>query len=206
MYLARDTSSPHLLRATVCTNWLCKRSYSVACRGRAQLKPDGTRWRTVGEVKGKHASGVRSQQSCTLPQNMVYPALLPLLLLMRTPRLPVVHWTDPRPQFKWTRPCRWKTKSCFCACAITFETCSIFTQDGQRWLWGKQRSEPNVSICGVQQCYSYSWNPELGQTSRLSWSTSFTDFSTFIFVNTGTVNENRPRQSSYFFNILRTFI
>jgi hypothetical protein len=30
-------------------------------RGRAQLKPDGTRWRTVGEVKGKHASGVGSQ-------------------------------------------------------------------------------------------------------------------------------------------------
>jgi len=25
---------------------------------------------------------------------MVYPALLPLLLLMRTPRLPVVDWTD----------------------------------------------------------------------------------------------------------------
>jgi len=28
---------------------------------KAQLKPDGTRWRTVGEVKGKHASGVGSQ-------------------------------------------------------------------------------------------------------------------------------------------------
>ena len=28
---------------------------------RAQLKPDGTRWRTVGEVKGKYASGVGSQ-------------------------------------------------------------------------------------------------------------------------------------------------
>ena len=28
---------------------------------RVQLKPDGTRWRTVGEVKGKHASGVGSQ-------------------------------------------------------------------------------------------------------------------------------------------------
>jgi len=28
---------------------------------------------------------------------MVYPALLSLLLLMRTPRLPVVEWTDPPP-------------------------------------------------------------------------------------------------------------
>ena len=25
-------------------------------------------------------------------------------------------------RFKWTRPFRWKTKSCFCACAITFRT------------------------------------------------------------------------------------
>jgi len=37
----------------------------------------------------------------TLPRNMVYPALLPLL---RTPRLPVVDWTDAPCRFKWTRP------------------------------------------------------------------------------------------------------
>ena len=30
----------------------------------------------------------------------------------------------PPRQFKWTRPFRWKTKSGFCACAITFRTCS----------------------------------------------------------------------------------
>ena len=29
----------------------------------AQLKPDGTRWRKVGEVKGQHANGVGSQYS-----------------------------------------------------------------------------------------------------------------------------------------------
>ena len=52
----------------------------------------------------------------TLPRNMVYPALLQL---MRTPRLPVVDWTDA--QFKWTRPFRRKTESGFCACAITFQ-------------------------------------------------------------------------------------
>jgi hypothetical protein len=65
--------------------------------GRAQLKPDGTRWRTVGEVKGNHASGVGSQYSCTLPQNTVYPALLSLLPLMPPPRLPVVAWPHPPP-------------------------------------------------------------------------------------------------------------
>jgi hypothetical protein len=58
--------------------------------GRVQLKRDGTRRRTGGEVKGKVANGVGSQYS-PLPRNLVYPALLPL---MRTPRLPVVDWTD----------------------------------------------------------------------------------------------------------------
>ena len=32
---------------------------------------------------------------------------------------------NPTRQFKWTRPFLWKTKSGFCACAITFQTCSI---------------------------------------------------------------------------------
>jgi hypothetical protein len=52
---------------------------------------------------------------------MVYPALLPL---MRTPRLPVVDWTDAARRFKWTRPFRRKKKSGFCACAITFQLAS----------------------------------------------------------------------------------
>jgi len=52
---------------------------------------------------------------------MVYPALLPL---MRTPRLPVVDWTDAPCRFKRTRPFRRKTKSGFCACAITFQLAS----------------------------------------------------------------------------------
>ena len=49
---------------------------------------------------------------------MVYPALLPL---MRTPRLPVVAWTDAPGRFKWTGPFSRKTKSCYCACANTFQ-------------------------------------------------------------------------------------
>ena len=50
---------------------------------------------------------------------MVYPALLPL---MRTPRAASsrLNWRPCR--FKWTRPFRRKTKSGFCACAITFRT------------------------------------------------------------------------------------
>jgi len=72
--------------------WLSSRCHWICFRSsRVQLKRDGTRWRTGGEVKGKLANGVRSQYPFTLPRNMVYPALLPL---MRIPRLPVVDWTD----------------------------------------------------------------------------------------------------------------
>jgi len=53
---------------------------------------------------------------------MVYPAAL--LPLMRTPRLPVVDWTDVLRRFKLTRPFRRKTNSGFCACAITFQLAS----------------------------------------------------------------------------------
>ena len=53
---------------------------------RLQLKCDGTRRCTGGEVKGKLANAVGSQYSSHY-LGMVYPALLPL---MRTPRLPVV--------------------------------------------------------------------------------------------------------------------
>jgi len=55
---------------------------------------------------------------------MVYPALL---TLMRTPRLPVVDWTDALRRFKWTRPFRRKTKSGFCACVITLQLASSYS-------------------------------------------------------------------------------
>jgi len=58
---------------------------------------------------------------------MVYPTLLPL---MRTPRLPVDRTDAPR-RFKWTCPFRRKTKSGFCACAITFQLASIHSTGGR---------------------------------------------------------------------------
>jgi hypothetical protein len=54
---------------------------------RVQFKCNGTQWCTGAEVKGKLANGVLF----TLPRNLGYPALLPL---MRTTRLRVVDWTD----------------------------------------------------------------------------------------------------------------
>jgi len=61
---------------------------------RLQLKCDGTRWRTGGEVKGETGELSGNPLLFTLSRNMVYPALLPL---MRTTRLPVVAWTEPLP-------------------------------------------------------------------------------------------------------------
>jgi len=58
---------------------------------RVQLKRDGKRWRTGGEVKGKLANGVGSPKPFRLPRNLVYPTLL---RLMPAPRLPLVDWTD----------------------------------------------------------------------------------------------------------------
>ena len=63
-----------------------QRQFCNLFRVRVQLKCDGTRLCTGGEVKGKLANGVGSQYP-SLPRNLVHPALLPL---MRTPRLPVV--------------------------------------------------------------------------------------------------------------------
>ena len=91
---------------------------------RLQLKCDGTRWRTGGELKGKLANGVGSQ----------YPSHYLgtwCIQLKRTPRLPVVDSTDTPGRFTWTRPFRWKAKSGFCACAITFQLAS--TGVGAYW-------------------------------------------------------------------------
>jgi len=68
--------------------------------GRIQLKRDGTRRRTGGEVRGKLPNGVGNQYPSHHLWNMVYPALLPLLPLMRTPRLQAVDWTNAPPDLK----------------------------------------------------------------------------------------------------------
>ena len=96
------------------------------CQSRL-YSPVETWWHTA--THGRGSEGETGEWSgypvpFTLPRNMVYPALL---LLMRTPRLPVVDWIDAQHRFKWTRPFRRKTKSGFCACAITFQTQSTTT-------------------------------------------------------------------------------
>jgi len=125
-----------------------------------QLKCDDTRWRTGGEVKGKLANAERSQ----------YPShYLGTLCIQhyyrwwRTPRLPAVDWTDaPTGRFKRTLPFRRKTKSGFCACAITFQLATKggggiqicgrvqLKCDGTRWRTGGEVKRKLANGVGSQ--------------------------------------------------------
>ena len=75
---------------------------------RLQLKCDGPRRRTGGEVKGKLVNGVGSQY----PSHYLGTCC-------------IQHYHH-RCRFKWTRTFRRKTKSGFCMCAITFQLASTF--------------------------------------------------------------------------------
>ena len=88
--------------------------------GRVQLKCDGTRWRKGGEVKGKLANGVVVSTLHTTSEHGV--SSITTADAHTSTASSRLNWRPRR--FKWTRPFRWKTKSGFCACAITFQTCS----------------------------------------------------------------------------------
>ena len=88
--------------------------------GRVLLKRDGTRWRTGGEVKRKMANGVGSQYS----SHYLWTWCIQHYYRWCA-HLGCQQSTELRPcRFKWTRPFRRKTKSGFCACAITFQLAS----------------------------------------------------------------------------------
>ena len=78
----------------------------------------GTQWRMGGEVKGKLANGVDGQYSHATSEHGVSSiTTADAHTSVASSRL---NWRPRR--FKWTRPFRRKTKSGFCACAITFQT------------------------------------------------------------------------------------
>jgi len=84
--------------------------------GRARSEPGGTRWPTWGEVKGKLANGVGSQYShATSERGISSITKVDAHTSTASSRL---NWRPHR--FEWTHPFQGKTKSGFCACAITF--------------------------------------------------------------------------------------
>jgi len=85
---------------------------------RARLKPDGTRWRMGGEVKGKLVNGVGTQYSHTTSECGVSSITTADAHTLAAGSQ--LNWHPCR--LKWTRPFQRKIKSGCCACAITFQT------------------------------------------------------------------------------------
>jgi hypothetical protein len=117
------------VRFPLYTTWRHTRS-----GGWVRLKPDGTRWRMGGEVKGKLMNGVGSQYSHTTSERGV--SSITNADAHTSAASSRMNWRPRR--FKWTRPFLRKTKSGFCACAIMFQTHStiqIILHPGTKWGW-----------------------------------------------------------------------
>ena len=100
----------------------------------------------------------------TLPRNMVYPALLRLMrnTSAASSRL---NWRPRR--FKWTRPFRRKTKSGFCACAITFQTHSTYRLARQIWCISPIRHD-NVRLHTAEAwIFTFNYYRQLHRTNKI---------------------------------------
>jgi len=92
---------------------------------------------------------------------MVYPALLPL---MRTPRLPVVDWTDAPRRFKWTRPFRRKTEIWFlCVChhvptGLYYCTTAALMRSDLTWRSFSKAKLVEVAWLSSLGCMGKLWN------------------------------------------------
>jgi len=107
------------------TTWL-KTAALKEHRCRLQLKCDGTWWRKGGKWRGDwRMEWVASTLHTTSEHGVSSITTADVHTSAVSSRL---NW---RPgQFKWTRPFRLKTKSGFCACAITFQLAStVMAQD-----------------------------------------------------------------------------
>ena len=106
---------------------LCPSSGEKRPRVRVKTESDGTRRSTGGEVKGKEATGVGCQHSCTVSEHGL--SSITTADAHTSAASSQLNW-HPR-RYKWTRPFRWKTESGFCACAITFR----FHSTAYRFYW-----------------------------------------------------------------------
>ena len=131
-----------------------------------RLKPDGTRWRTGGEVKGKLANAVGSQYSHNTSERGA--SSITTADAHTSAASSRLNWRPRR--FKWTRPFRRKTKSGFCACAMTFQTHST-----RFFYFFFPSSSPTslmayvfYSSCGASSRARFSSISPLYKTSRIS--------------------------------------
>jgi len=113
--------------------------------GRVQLKCDGTRWLTGGELKEKLTKGVGSQYSYTTSEYGV--SSITTADAHSSAASSRLNWRPRR--FKWTRPFRRKTKSGFCACAITFQTQPTYLSSSVSIVWAVSANESLSKIIHV---------------------------------------------------------
>jgi len=104
---------------------ILRRSCCFLKRVRVETGSGGTRRRTGGEVKGKEANGLGSQQSSAW-LGTVHPVLLQSFSIDPHSKKASTRMNWHPRRYKWTRPFRWKTESSFCACAITFRLHSTY--------------------------------------------------------------------------------
>jgi len=90
---------------------------------RLQLKCDGTQWRTEGKWRENwRMDWIASTLHTTSEHGVSSITTADAHISAASSRL---NWH--RRRFKWTRPFRRKTKSGFCACAITFQLASTYS-------------------------------------------------------------------------------
>ena len=95
---------------------------------RLQLKCDGTRWRREGKWRGNsRMEWVASTPHTTLEHGVFSITTITTADVHTSAAGIRLNWRPRR--FKWTRPFRRKTKSGFCACAITFQLASKTLQE-----------------------------------------------------------------------------
>ena len=99
------------------------------CCSRVQLKCDGTRWRTGGEKwrGNERMEWIVSKRHMTAEHRLARAVQTLQADVHSSPASSRLNWRPCR--FKWTRPFCRKTKSGFCACAITFQTQSTTLQN-----------------------------------------------------------------------------
>jgi len=134
--------------------------------GRVETESDGTRRCTGGEVKGKEANGVGSHQPSTVSERGL--SSITTADAHTSAASSRLNW-HPR-RYKWTCPFRWKTKSGFCACAITFrfhsstqpyvafltlESCSCLFILAEHTCWIHLHDVSQCLLCLVSSLFSW---------------------------------------------------
>ena len=136
-------------------------------RGRVQLQRDGTPWRKGRKWRGNWQMEWAASTLHTTSELGVFSLTT---ADAHTSASSSLNWRPRR--FKWIRPFRRKTKSGFCACAITFQTPSNSERHERRETDGLCFSERIIHRWGSYEVYGelgwHSWSSDIACWAQLS--------------------------------------